>query len=200
VHTCVVKKLLWPFGSRILPCNSSSRKPCSTHAVAQCQQYDLTPARVLGHRSPFFHVTALTPTSSTSTWGSRSNGTHRQCTTHWFTCSGHPETLSLPCARQFSTLLQRGDEETGREALRLVPPPWARVHLLLPMPGINHGASISGADPRRWPRPRRETAGPGGRIVPAPRHADGPRPSARSESDDAPARPRCGGGCRCCPA
>jgi putative transposase len=29
------------------------------------------------------------------------------------------------------------------------------------------------------PRPQRETEGPGGRIVPAPRHADGPRPSAR---------------------
>src|SRR6266487_5228886 len=76
----------------------------------------------------------------------------------------------------------------------LDPAQLAWVHLLIPpMQGIHPGARISGADPLRWPRPRRETAGPGGRICPAPRHADGPRPSAHEESNDAPARPPCGG-------
>src|SRR5882724_568189 len=35
-------------------------------------------------------------------------------------------------------------------------------NLLIPrMSRINQGARIRGADPLRWPRPRRETAGPG---------------------------------------
>ena len=56
----------------------------------------------------------------------------------------------------------------------------AYVNLLIPpMQEINQGSGIRCADPMSSPRPRRETAGPGGRIVPAPRHADGPRPSAR---------------------
>jgi hypothetical protein len=156
----------------------------------------------LGDRSQFFHDIALAPLSATSTWGARSDGTSRQCTAHAI----GSRALSIPTpspyrARPCSPLLQWGDEETAREALRLVPTPWACVHRLIPpMPGLHLGARISGADPLCWPRPRRETAGPGGRMCPAPRHVDGPRPNARSASDDAPARPRCGGGCHCCPA
>src|SRR5262245_17519541 len=90
----------------------------------------LSSVPVLGDRSQFLHDTPMAPTSSTSPWGSRSNGTSRQCTAHWFVCSGHPETLPLPW----------GDEETGCEALRLVPTPSACVHVLLPwMPGTNPG-------------------------------------------------------------